>query len=391
MKRPEFVIFFTIVFAQFCGTSLWFAGNASMHALQSQWIEGAAGYLTIAVQLGFIAGTLLFSISGIVDRYSPSIVFFISCIAGSFCNAMLLLDVGSFPLALSSRVLVGICLAGIYPVGMKIAADWQEKGLGNWLGALVGALVLGTAFPHGLKTIPGFIDANVLLISVSSLAVFGGIMMLILVPDGPFRKRSPAFSFQGVREAFRIANFRRPAFGYFGHMWEVYAFWAFVPWAVAYYTSSHPELSINPSMLAFIFIAAGALGCWIGGKLSVRVGSEAIAFYMLLVSGVCCAISPWIWHVNSALFIMIMFVWGFSAAADSPQFSTLVARAAPETVRGSSITLITCIGFSITIVSIQLLNVLQQYVGDYLMLTLLPGPVLGLLAMKAIRGVDQSP
>ncbi len=135
MKRSQFVIFFTIVFAQFCGTSLWFAGNASMHALQSQWTEGAAGYLTIAVQLGFIVGTLLFSVSGIVDRHSPSMIFFSSCIAGSCCNAMLLFDVNSFSLALSSRVLVGICLAGIYPVGMKIAADWQEKGLGNWLGA----------------------------------------------------------------------------------------------------------------------------------------------------------------------------------------------------------------------------------------------------------------
>jgi MFS family permease len=381
MKRSEFIIFFTVVFAQFCGTSLWFAGNASMHAMQSQWTDGAAGYLTIAVQLGFIVGTLLFSVSGIIDRYSPSMIFFSSCIAGSCCNAMLLFDVSSFSLALSSRVLVGICLAGIYPVGMKIAADWQEKGLGNWLGALVGALVLGTAFPHGLKTLPGFINANVLLISVSALAIIGGVMMLILVPDGPFRKRSPAFSFQGVREAFRIDNFRRPALGYFGHMWEVYAFWAFVPWAVTYYKLSHPELTVNTSLLAFIFIAAGALGCWIGGKLSAKTGSEPIAFYMLLVSGVCCAISPWIWQVDSTLFIIVMIIWGFTAAADSPQFSTLVARAAPETVRGSSITLITCIGFTITIVSIQLLNVLQEYAGDYLMMVLLPGPVLGLIAM----------
>lgn len=381
MKRSEFLIFFTIVLAQFCGTSLWFAGNASIHSLQSQWMEGAAGYLTIAVQLGFIAGTLLFSISGIVDRHSPSRIFFISCVAGSFCNAMLLLDVGSFTLALSSRVLVGLCLAGIYPVGMKIAADWQEKGLGNWLGALVGALVLGTAFPHGLKTIPGFINANVLLMSVSALAVIGGVMMLTLVPDGPFRKRSPAFSFQGVREAFRIEKFRRPAFGYFGHMWEVYAFWAFVPWVVSYYKGTHPDLTINTSLLAFIFIAAGALGCWLGGKLSAKTGSESIAFYMLLVSGICCTVSPWIWQLGPLLFIIVMIIWGLTAAADSPQFSTLVARAAPETVRGSSITLITCIGFSITIVSIQLLNVMQQYVGDYLMLLLMPGPVLGLLAM----------
>ena len=328
MKRSELTIFLTIVFAQFCGTSLWFAGNAAINAIEAgisdvtlDWMVNAPGYVTIAVQAGFIAGTLLVSITGIIDRYSPSKVFFISCIVGALFNISLMFNDYSFPWILTTRVAVGICLAGIYPVGMKIASDWQEKGLGNWLGALVGALVLGTAFPHVIQMKTGG-----LLLGVSCLAVIGGVMMLKLVPDGPYRKPSPAFSFKAVSQAFHIKNFRRPALGYFGHMWEVYAFWAFVPIAINYYSLAQENFMIdesplvNESSLAFIIIAAGALGCWIGGKLSAIAGSEKIAFYMLLVSGICCALSPWIWHTSPVVFVTFMIVWGFSAAADSPQF-----------------------------------------------------------------------
>src|SRR5688572_8220241 len=220
-------VFFIIILSQFCGTSLWFAGNAVLPQLQSlyHWEASALGYLTSAVQLGFIAGTLLFALTGITDKYSPSKIFFLSSGVAALCNAIVLLDSSSFGLVLISRGLTGFFLAGIYPVGMKIAADWNEKGLGHWLGALVGALVLGTAFPHGLQSFSQFVNPNVLIVAVSILAVAGGLLVYLFVEDGPYRKPSMRFSFSEIKIVFQSSAFRAPAFGYFGHMWELYAFW----------------------------------------------------------------------------------------------------------------------------------------------------------------------
>lgn len=377
-------IFFVIVLSQFCGTSLWFATNAVLPSLQSlyNWQSNALGHLTSSVQLGFIAGTLLFALTGITDRISPSKIFFLSSLIAALCNAIVLLDPSSFSLVLVSRGLTGFFLAGIYPVGMKIAADWNEQGLGHWLGALVGALVLGTAFPHGLKLIPQFIEPNALIIAVSFLAAIGGALIFVFVKDGPFRKPSIRFSFSEIQSVFKVPAFRSPAFGYFGHMWEVYGFWAFVPWAVHLYTESNTYFA-NEAFQAFIIIAAGAIGCFVGGKLSFRLGSKRIAQFALLSSGVCCLLSPWIWSLAPIFFLTFMIFWGIMVAADSPQFSALVSVNAPASVRGSAITITTCIGFAITIVSIQLLTYMQSVIAaEYLFLLLAPGPIVGVLLLN---------
>lgn len=375
------LVFITIVVAQFCGTSLWFAGNAILPQLQRQhhWPDSALGHLTGIVQLGFITGTFLFASLGIADRFSPSRIFLVSCFAGALFNLLALVDTSSFLFVLISRGLAGFCLAGIYPIGMKIAADWNEQGLGHWLGMLVGALVLGTAFPHSLKLVPQFIDAENLLIAISSLAVLGGLLLWIFVPDGPYRKRGTTFSIAGIREAFRSPSFRSPALGYFGHMWELYAFWAFVPWALRYYSQVQVYLEINVALWSFVIIAAGAAGCIAGGIGSFRIGSDRVALYALSSSAMCCLINPLLWYAPPVLFFAFMIFWGIAVVADSPQFSTLVARSAPAHIRGSAITIVTCIGFAITIVSIQLLNALQDIVPEKFLLTLLlPGPVLGI-------------
>ena len=198
-------VFFIIILSQFCGTSLWFAGNAVLPQLQllHHWQPNALGYLTSAVQLGFIAGTLLFALTGITDKYSPTNVFFYCSIVAALSNAIVLLDSSSFGLVLISRGLTGFFLAGIYPVGMKIAADWNEQGLGHWLGSLVGALVLGTAFPHGLQLFPQFIEPSLLIAAVSVLAVTGGLLVYLFVKDGPFRKPSTRFSFSEIKTVFQ--------------------------------------------------------------------------------------------------------------------------------------------------------------------------------------------
>lgn len=317
--------------------------------------------------------------AGLSDRFSPSKVFFVSSLAGAVFNALPVISPSSWELAVSTRVLTGISLAGIYPVGMKIASDWRAEGLGNWLGALVGALVIGTAFPHALRLLPDMKHPSLFLVVVSAIAVIGGVLLVVAVPDGRFRKKSGVFSFSGVGKAFLEKDFRAAAMGYFGHMWELYTFWAFVPWMLRTYFG---EYNNDQAAWSFAIIAMGSIGCVIGGRMSLKVGSAPVAAFALAASGACCLLSPLVWDIPVAVFLSFMMVWGLTVVMDSPQFSTLVARSAPDNLRGSAITLVTSIGFAITIASIQLLDFVKQIGGvRYLFLLLLPGPVFGLIAL----------
>ncbi len=382
-ERPPAYLFYVIIISQFCCTSLWFAVNAILPQLQTlyQWPDAALGYTTSSVQFGFITGTLVFAVTGLSDRYSPSLVYFISSVAAALANVICLVNLASLEYSLVSRFATGFFLAGVYPVGMKIASDWNQHGLGHWLGALVGALVLGTAFPHALKLLPGFVEPRTLILAVSLLAVTGGFSLWLLVHDGPFHKASKRFSFSDVRQVFKIDAFRAPAFGYFGHMWELYALWAFTPVVLFYYQSqSQTQSDFSLSLWSFIIIAAGFAGCVLGGRVSLKLGSKVVAGIALASSALCCLLSPFVYQLSFPVFISFMFFWGFMAVADSPQFSALVALHAPAQVRGSAITITTCIGFAITIASIQLLNVLQNLIStQYLLFLLAPGPLLGLL------------
>ena len=369
--------------SQFCGTSLWFAGNAILPQLQNrfQWPPESLGYLTSSVQLGFIIGTLFIATSGISDRISPSKIFFSSSLLGALSNLFCLLDISSFGVVLISRLFTGFFLAGIYPIGMKIAADWREQGLGYWLGALVGALVLGTAFPHSLNLFPEAVKAETLTVIVSALAILGGLLVRIIISDGPYRKAATRFSFSDVRYAFKQGSFRSPAFGYFGHMWELYAFWAFVPWGLSLFKQLS-ELTFSVTLWSLIIIASGFFGCFFGGLISQKIGSKSVAAVALASSGFCCLMSPLIFNLPQEVFLAIMIFWGIMVVADSPQFSAMVAQNAQPKVRGSAITITTCIGFAITILSIQLLSFLQDKMQpQYLFFLLSPGPVVGLIAL----------
>ena len=378
------IIFFVIVFAQFCGTSLWFAGNAVVASLQElfEWPPGSTGHITTAVQAGFITGTLVVTILGLSDRMSPSRLFFISCCAGAVFNCIPVISAGSFPLTLVSRFLTGICLGGIYPVGMKIAADWREQGLGDWLGALVGALVLGTALPHALKSVDFISRPPILLPVISLIAFSGGLLLFLFVPDGPFRKPSARFRISDFRQVLRIPDFKAPLLGYFGHMWELYTFWALVPWIINRYLATRGLPVDKASLISFVAIGIGGIGCWAGGKISLRAGSLRVAITALLVSGLCCILSPLMWNAPFSLFLIFLLLWGLMVVPDSPQFSALVATNAPAQTRGTSLTFATCIGFAITIISIQTVTALSFVVPeDYLLWLLVPGPVAGLLAV----------
>lgn len=385
MKHSKWILPI-IVLSQFFCTSLWFAGNGVMGDLVTTFNlnESALGHLTSAVQFGFISGTLMFAILTIADRFSPSKVFFVSALVGALCNASMIASFNNFTSLLLFRFLTGFFLAGIYPVGMKIAADYYDKGLGKSLGFLVGALVLGTAFPHLLKDALKTISWNYVLLMTTSLAVLGGTVMMIFVPDGPFRKLSKGFDFSAFSRVFKRPEFRSAAFGYFGHMWELYAFWAFVPVMLKHYTLLHPQIHFNIPILSFCIIGIGGISCVIGGYISQYIGAKKTAFYALLLSGLCCLISPLIFNIEiEIIFLGFLLIWGMVVIADSPMFSTLVAHNAEAEIKGTALTIVNCIGFAITIFSIQLVNSLQYQINpSYIYLCLAIGPILGLIALK---------
>jgi len=375
-----------IVISQFCCTSLWFAGNGVMNDLVTtfQLPESALGHLTSAVQFGFIIGTLVFALLTIADRFSPSRVFMVCAIAGACCNLGTILESNNLLTLLGFRFLTGFSLAGIYPVGMKIAADYYQKGLGKSLGFLVGALVVGTAFPHLLKGFSGELPWRSVLVFTSALAILGGLLMFFFVPNGPFRKPSQQPDFSAFFKVFNNKKFRAAAFGYFGHMWELYAFWALVPVMLKHYMATHPQATFNIPVLSFLIIGLGGLSCVLGGYIAQRVGTKKTAFLALSLSCICCLISPFIFGVNTpSIFVGFLIFWGLVVIADSPLFSTLVAQNAIAAYKGTALTIVNCIGFAITIVSIQLIGALSNMVDAtniYLVLAL--GPVLGLLALR---------
>ena len=369
-----------IVFAQFAGTSLWFAGNAIAGDLQQalHLPANAIGHITSAVQLGFISGTLVFAILSLADRFSPSKVFLSSALAGAFFNLCVLWFAQGMASLLAFRFLTGFFLAGIYPVGMKISADWYEKGLGKALGYLVGALVVGTAFPHLLKTFSGELSWSGVLKATSLLAISGGLLLHFTVGDGPHRRPAPKFEWNAIPLIFRYKKFRAAAYGYFGHMWELYAMWAFVPFMLVFYEEKN-AVPVDIPWWSFIIIAAGGLGCIIGGYISLKKGSAKVAFAMLLTSGIFCLFSPFLFFLSKWLFLPALLIWGFAVVGDSPQFSTIVAQTAPKMYVGTALTIVNCIGFALTIFSIQLLSFLQNKIdGEWGYLFLLPGPVFGL-------------
>lgn len=389
VQTPHYILP-TLVIAQFCCTSLWFAGNAVMEDLVKNFhlSPTALGDLTAAVQFGFIAGTLLFALLSIADRYSPSIVFALCALGGAGCNVVLTQGWNTIWSMLFFRFLTGFFLAGIYPVGMKIAADYYEKGLGKSLSFLVGALVLGTVFPHLLNAFSTAFSWKMVLVCTSAMAILGGLSIFSFVPDGPYRKPSQKLDLKGFIKVFQHGPFRRAAFGYFGHMWELYAFWAFIPVILLTYMDLHEHTSINISLFSFLIIGVGSIACFIGGYIASILGIQKTASLALFASGLCCLFSPLLFFITSLpIFLSFLFFWGMAVIIDSPLFSTLVANHAIPEMKGTALTIVNCVGFSITIFSIQLLNTLFQWMNPvYIFIFLAFGPVLGLLALINKRG-----
>ncbi|GAB5409161.1 MAG: MFS transporter [Balneolaceae bacterium] len=378
-----------IVFAQFAGTSLWFSGNAIIDdlILKLNLLDMFVGFITMAVQSGFILGTLVFAFLNIADRFSPVKVFLACSVIGALANLGTIWS-SNFTEIMFARVFTGFFLAGIYPVGMKIASDWYNEGLGKALGYLVGALVFGTAFPHLLKYIGSEIDWEWVIIGTSALAVLGGILLLAMVGDGPYRKKFSGFKFdyKSVFKLFRNKNFRSASFGYFGHMWELYTFWAFAPVILTWYFKINNGTMMDVSLWSFIIIAIGGIGCAIGGHISLKYGSKQVAFTSLVLSGICCLLLPLSFDWNLYLFLGLLLFWGFSVIPDSPQFSTLVTQSCDTSYIATGLTIVNCIGFSLTIISIQLVNLIwASQFSVFVFWVMLIGPILGVISIRLYK------
>jgi len=384
VNRPGYILP-AIVGSQFAGTALWFAGNAVLPDLVDEWglSQSSLGYLTSSVQFGFIVGTFLFALLNIADRFSPTKVFLVSALSGALFNGLIpLLQERSLPILIFLRFATGFFLAGIYPVGMKVAADWFEVGLGRALGWLVGALAFGTSFPFLLRQISQSWQA--LLWETSAIAATGGLVVGYFIPNGPYRKPGTKLDPRITFTLFRDRRFRSAAMAYWGHMWELYAFWTWCPvvWESYLQKETTPWLRDNAaSVITFCVIAVGGIGCIIGGYLSLRHGSAVVAFLCLAVSGTLCLLSPLLYLFAPPIVMLVSYLlWGLAVVADSPQFSTLVAQTSPAQHKGTALTIVNCVGFALTIGSIQLLTV--PIPEQYMFLLLAPGPIFGLWSLR---------
>jgi MFS family permease len=373
-----------IVIAQLFGTSLWFSANSAADDLMRVWgVDGHdIGSLTVAVQLGFILGSLGLAMSGLADRFVASRIFSLCAVLGALANAGFALLAHDLSSALWWRFAVGLALAGIYPLGMKLVVGWQPERAGAVLAWLVGMLTLGTALPHALRMVGATLAWQHVVLGSSLLALLAA-AMVAQVGDGPhFRLRSPApLQFGKALQAFAGPEFRASALGYFGHMWELYAFWTLVPMLLR---TTHLPQRLGLGSVAgwsFAVIGIGALGCIGGGWWSQRVGSARVAAVALCCSATCCAMFPWLAAGPAWLLGLLLLLWGVAVVADSPQFSALAARSCKPEQVGSALAMQTSIGFAITMISIAWSTRALEHYGADIAWLLLPGPVLGVIGL----------
>ena len=392
MGRGAGVAILAIVVAQWFGTSLWFSPSGAVDGL-SAWLGSTPaqfGWLIAATQIGFIVGTLLSAATGIADRFPPERIFILSSLFGAVLNFVWTLGPSDLVLVWISRFAVGVSLAGIYPMGMKMIVKRAQAKSAQALAWLVAMLTLGTAMPQFLSAVGAALPWESIMWGSSALAVLGAVLVATI--SGPRAARShasdatsgPSKSVGGpaLRRLFRDRMFRAAVFGYVGHMWELYAFWAVVPTLVIA-ALADADGPTGFATTSFLVIAAGVLGCVLGGIISRRTGSAAVAATALAGSGLMCLIYPLLPDIGPLLFAALM-LWGLLVIADSPQFSDLAARYAPAELTGTGLTVMNSLGFAVSVISIVILQSLIAVIGVAAVWLLLPGPILGLIAMRPL-------
>ena len=382
--------------AELGALSLWFSAAAVLPALSREWqlSDGGRAGLTIAVQAGFILGTLGSALGNLPDIVSPRIIMLWSAVAGGALNAALALWVEGLAPALVLRFATGLCMAGAYPPAMKIVATWFRSGRGLAIGILVGALTVGSAAPHlirGLTDLPW----RGTLLAASGLSLLAAGLVWLRVSEGPNRFPAARFDLHMAGAVFRERGPRLACFGYFGHMWELYAMWA---WLGLFLAASLEQrgggsyLGLGAPAATFVAMGlGGALGAYAGGALADRWGRTTLTMAAMALSGLCAATIGLSFGGPPTLTFLLAIFWGVTVIADSAQFSTAVTELSPPAYVGTALTAQTCVGFALTIVSIWLIPPVVRAIGwTWAFAMLAPGPVLGVLAMGRLRAVPES-
>ncbi|HET7701719.1 MAG TPA: MFS transporter [Candidatus Limnocylindria bacterium] len=374
---------FLLALAMVLAMSTWFSASAVLPQLRALWSlsSGESAWLTIAVQLGFVTGALGSAITNLPDRFSARHVVFVSTLAAAAANAGLVLADGPAT-ALALRFVTGFFVAGIYPPVMKVMATHFQRGRGVALGLMIGGLTLGSATPHLVNGLGG-LDWRTVIVVTSLLTVAGGLVVLLFVREGPYPFPRAVFQPKFILRASRDPAVRLVNFGYFGHMWELYAMWS---WFGAYFAESLRVVGVIDARLAafgtFVVVGAGAVGCYAGGVLGDRWGRTRTTALAMALSGTCAALSAPVFGAAPALVLALGVVWGITVIADSAQFSTMITEIADQSYVGTALTAQMAAGFLLTVATIWIIPLMRDAVGwQWAFLVLVPGPALGVLAM----------
>ena len=372
--------------------SLWFSGSAVVPALTVEWHLSASqvSWVAIAVQIGFVAGTLLSALTNLPDIISTRHLFAASALAGAIVNAFFGLYAHTPATAITLRFLTGVFLAGVYPPGMKIMASWFREGRGMALGVLVGALTLGKASPYLVNAL-GSTNWRQNVLFVSLLAVLGGIIVLIFVDDGPFALPAARFDWKQAAKVFNNRGVRLASFGYFGHMWELYGMWIWVPVMIRASLAAHGGSPRLAEVGSFLVIGCGAVGCVGAGLLADRIGRTLVTSWAMATSGTCCLVIGFLFGANPVLLLLVAAICGASVVADSAQFSGCITELGDPQYIGTALTIQMCLGFLLTTISIELIpRVVNVASWRYAFMVLAPGPLFGVVAMLRLRGLPEA-
>ena len=376
-----------VALAELLAMGLWFGVSAVAPQIVAEWklSESAAAWLTLAVQLGFVAGTLLSATLNLPDVIRARYLFALCALLGAIANVVLAMFVSSVAVAIALRFFTGMMLAGVYPPGMKIIATWFKTGRGFALGVLIGALTLGKASPY-LVNVFGSESWRVNAALMSIGAVLASVIVLRFVVDGPFALPNQPFDPSQIARVFANRGVRLANFGYFGHMWELYAMWTWAPVMIRASVAASGDSPRFAEAASFAVIGAGAIGCVVAGLVADRIGRAVVAAAAMAASGACCLAIGFLYGKAPLVLLVVAAIWGATVVADSAQFSACVTEYADPRYIGTALTLQTCIGFFITTISIRMMPLLVERVGwEWAFAFLAPGPLLGIIAMMRLR------